>query len=104
MTKKPPGPVKLGNLLAGFLASKGIAERIEPLRVLEEWPVAVGPTVAAVTRALQLDKEGTLIVDVRTHAWMQELSLMEPELLRALRMRPGGDRVRQVRWRLSRHW
>ena len=73
MTKKPPGPVKLGNLLAGFLASKGIADRIEPLRVLEEWPVAVGPTVAAVTRALQLDKEGTLIVDVRTHAWMQEL-------------------------------
>ncbi|MBI3791644.1 MAG: DUF721 domain-containing protein [Gemmatimonadetes bacterium] len=101
---KKPGPVKLGDVLAGFLQSKGITERIEPLRVLEEWPVAVGPTVAAVTRALQLDQQGTLIVDVRTHAWMNELSLLEPELLRALRTRPGGDKVRQIRWRLARSW
>ncbi len=104
MTEKPKGPVKLGNLLSGFLAKRGITTRIEPLKVLEEWPAAVGPTVAAVTRALQLDKDGTLVVDVRTHAWMNELSLMEPELLRALKQRPGGDRVTRVRWRLARVW
>jgi predicted nucleic acid-binding Zn ribbon protein len=102
--EKPAGPVKLGAMLGAFLEAKGLEARIEPLRVLEEWPQAVGPTVAAVTRALQLDQQGTLIVDVRTHAWMQELSLLEPELLRALRARPGGERVRQIRWRLARSW
>ncbi len=102
--KQKPGPVKLGAMLAGFLEAKGITTRIEPLRVLEQWPLAVGPTVAEVTRALQLDKEGTLIVDVRTHAWMQELSLLEPELLRALQKHPGGAHVRRIRWRLGRSW
>lgn len=101
---KKPGPVKLGAMLGSFLDAKGITARIEPLRVLEEWPTAVGPTVAAVTRALQLDREGTLIVDVRTHAWMQELSLLEPVLLRTLHEHPGGHVVRKIRWRLARSW
>lgn len=95
-------PEKLGAALSAFLARSGLAARLEPLRVLEEWPGAVGPRIATVTRAVTLEKDGTLVVEVRTHAWMQELSLLERDLLQAVRARPGGDRVARLKWRFGR--
>lgn len=95
-------PEKLGAALSAFLARRGLDVKLEPMRILEEWPRAVGPRIAAVTRAVTIDKDGTLVVEVRTHAWMQELSLLEPELLKAVRVVPGGDRVSRLKWRFGR--
>lgn len=95
-------PEKLGTALGAFLARTGLTERLEPMRVIEEWPRAVGPRIAAVTRAVTIDKDGTLVVEVRTHAWMQELSLLEPELLKAVRAAQGGERVSRLKWRFGR--
>jgi predicted nucleic acid-binding Zn ribbon protein len=41
-------------------------------------------------------------VRVTTNAWMNELSLMEPELLRALNATPGRAPVKKIRWLLMR--
>jgi predicted nucleic acid-binding Zn ribbon protein len=70
--------------------------------VVDEWPGVVGEQIAAVTMARMVTRDGTLFVDVATNAWMQELSLMEPQLLKALRERPSGASVQQIRWRLAR--
>ena len=62
----------------------------------------VGPQIAAVTEPMSIAADGTMFVRVTTNAWMNELSLMEPELLRALNAKEGRAPVRRIRWLLRR--
>jgi hypothetical protein len=39
---------------------------------------------------------------VTTNAWMMELSLLEPEVLRALNAKPDRKPVKKIRWLLKR--
>jgi predicted nucleic acid-binding Zn ribbon protein len=98
----PERPTPLSALLAGVLKEAGIAERVELAAVVPEWPALVGAQIAAVTTPLLVTADGTLFVAVTTHAWMNELSLMEPELLRALNTAAGRLPVRKIRWQLRR--
>ncbi|HEY0994353.1 MAG TPA: DUF721 domain-containing protein [Gemmatimonadaceae bacterium] len=101
---KKPRPAKIGDFLAGFLEESGMAHRVEQASVLPEWPALVGPKIAAVTEPRAVSSDGTLLVWVKTNAWMNELSLMEPELLRALNGRAGQterSKVRRIRWQLG---
>jgi len=102
MTSRKGPPEPLGKALAGFLERAGLTERIEQASIVDEWPHLVGEQIAAVTAARMVTRDGTLFVDVVTNAWMQELSLMEPQLLKALRQRPAGAGVQHIRWRLAR--
>jgi len=43
-----------------------------------------------------------LLVAVKTNAWMSELSLLEPEILRSLNARMGRKTVKKLRFRLKR--
>ena len=102
MTDKPAKPSSVADVLARVLAEAGIAERVEQAAVVPEWPSLVGPAVAAVTEPLLITSDGTLFVAVTTNPWMTELSLMEPELLRAINAKPGRLPVRKIRWQLKR--
>ena len=75
----------------------------------KSWDPALTPAVRALAVRLLAGKEpksisadGTLFVAVTTNAWMNELSLMEPELLRALNAKEGRVPVRRIRWLLRR--
>lgn len=98
----PERPTPISALLASVLKEAGIAERVEQAAVVPEWPTLVGAQIAAVTTPLLVTPDGTLFVAVSTHAWMTELSLMEPELLRALNGDAGRPPVRKIRWQLRR--
>ena len=102
MTPRKGKPEPLGAALAGFLERAGLTERIERASIVDEWPLLVGEQIAAVTAARMVTRDGTLFVDVATNAWMQELSLMEPQLLNALRQRPAGASLERIRWRMAR--
>lgn len=102
MTKRKGAPEPLGTALAGFLQRAGLTKRIEQASIVDEWAALVGEQIASVTAARMVTRDGTLFVDVTTNAWMQELSLMEPQLLKALRERPSGAAVQRIRWRLGR--
>lgn len=95
-------PQAIGDLLAGVLQQAGIAERVEQASVVPEWATLVGAQIAAVTEPLAITADGTLFVAVRTNAWANELSLMEPELLRALNVKPERPPVRKIRYQLKR--
>jgi predicted nucleic acid-binding Zn ribbon protein len=99
MTKPPSKPTALGDVLAGVLAQAGIAERVAQASVVPEWASLVGERIAAVTEPLSVGGDGTLWVAVASHAWMTELSLLEPELLRALNA--AKDRPPVLRIRLT---
>ena len=98
--RKKPSP--LGDVLAGVLRDSGIAERVEQARLIPEWPALVGAQIAAVTEPTSIAADGTMFVRVTTNAWMNELSLMEPELLRALNSTEGRAPVKRIRWLLKR--
>jgi len=66
-----------------------------------EWPTLVGAQIAAVTSPQSITANGTLFVQVTTNAWMNELSLLEPELLRSLNVKAGRIPVRRIRWLLG---
>ena len=94
-------PVPISDALTGFLESQGLAKRVEQASAIDDWPAAVGSQIAQVTRPLSITPDGILFVAVRNHAWMTELSLMEPELLTALNSVKSREKVRKIRFRLD---
>jgi predicted nucleic acid-binding Zn ribbon protein len=90
----------LGDALRGFLRQAGLAKRVEQAAAMEAWPDIVGPAVAAATKPLSVGADGTLIVGVRSSAWMNELSLMERDLLDAVNRANPAAPIRRIRWQL----
>jgi len=95
-------PSSIADVLAGVLNDSGIAERVEQAGIIPEWPGLVGAQIAAVTEPMSVTADGTLFVAVTTNAWMTELSLLEPDLLRRLNERTGKLSIKRIRWQLQR--
>lgn len=102
MTPAKKKPSALGDVLAGVLEKAGIAARVEQAGIIPEWPDLVGAAIAKVTEPQSIAADGTLFVHVATNAWMMELSMMEPELLRALNAKPDRVAVKKIRWLIRR--
>jgi predicted nucleic acid-binding Zn ribbon protein len=100
--RKKKKPQAIGDIVANWLDESGLAERVEQASVIPEWPRLVGPQIAQVTSPQSISANGTLFVHVTTSAWMNELSLLEPELLRSLNADPKRTPVRRIRWLLAR--
>jgi predicted nucleic acid-binding Zn ribbon protein len=77
------GPSRVGDLLDGFLERQGVKDEVERASVVEEWPERVGERIAAVTRARSVAKR-TLVVEVRSSAWLMELNMMKGQILERL--------------------
>lgn len=107
MRKREPGekkrkPAALGDVVTGFLKGAGLDQRVEQASVIPEWVSLVGVQIAAQTNPLFVTPDGTLFVAVKTNAWMTELSLMEPQLLRNLNAKAGRAKIRKIRLQLMR--
>jgi len=100
--KKKRKPQRLGDVMSKMLSKSGIADRIAQAAVIPDWPSLVGPQIARVTEPLSVTPQGTLFVAVTTNAWMTELSLMEPDLLRRLNQQTGRLKIRKIRWQIRR--
>jgi predicted nucleic acid-binding Zn ribbon protein len=64
--------------------------------VVPEWPELVGEKIAEVTTPREVRRDGTLVVSVKTSAWMQELQLMEPTIRQQLLKR--GKKIKRIVW------
>ena len=100
--RKKKRPEKLGDVMGSLLAKAGISERMKQASVIPDWRSLVGPQIAKVTEPLSVTRQGTLFVAVTTNAWMTELSLMEPQLLRRLNERTGTLTIKRIRWQIQR--
>ena len=100
--EKKRKPETLGNVVGAFLKQSKLEARVEQASVVPEWELLVGKQIAKVTKPISVTADGTLFVAVKTNAWMTELSLMEPQLLRALNAKSGRPRVRKIRLQLMR--
>jgi predicted nucleic acid-binding Zn ribbon protein len=95
-------PSTIADVIAGVLKDTGIAARVEQAGIIPEWRSLMGTQIAGVTEPVSITADGTLFVNVTTNAWMNELSLMEPELLRALNAKEGRLAIKRIRWLLKR--
>ena len=102
MTEKKRKPRKIGDVVTDVLKQSGVADRISQAKVIPEWSELVGPQISRVTEPLSVTRQGTLFVAVTTNAWMTELSLMEPHLLRRLNERTGRLQIKRIRWQIRR--
>ena len=91
----------LSEALRRFLDQQGLSRRVGQQTALEIWPGVVGPAVAAAARPVAIMPDGTLIVAVRSSAWMNELSLMERDLLEALNRANPSAPLSKIRWQLA---
>lgn len=93
-------PSKLGDELQKYMRESGLEERVEQAAIVPEWNERVGTAIAAVTTPLRVS-HGTLLVAVRTSAWLMELRFMEREILRRLNEGRDRGRIRQIRFVMS---
>jgi predicted nucleic acid-binding Zn ribbon protein len=96
----PRKPEKFADALSSFLANSKDGKRVDQARVVPEWPSLVGEQIAAVTEPIMITRDGTLFVAVKTSSWMSELSLMEPQLLKAINADREAGKVARIHWRL----
>ena len=94
---KPSKPVPMADALESWIDRSGLRRKLELASVVDAWPEAVGPQIAAVTRALAVTSDGTLLVRVSTPAWATELGLMTPRILTRVNGSHKG-RVLHLRW------
>lgn len=95
-------PRAIAEALRDLLKVTGLEKDVARAGVLQAWPQLVGTQIAAVTQPRTMSEDGTLVVGVKTNAWMTELSMMERQLIAKLAAAGGPTPVRKIRWELLR--
>jgi hypothetical protein len=102
--KGPPralGATRAGDAVAKALALHGLSEEIRGQRLLTEWSDLVGPKIATRTRPDGIT-DRVLWIEVATSAWMHELNMLRPQLVKGLTERLGEPRLfDDVRFKLA---
>ncbi len=95
-------PRPIGDALADLLKATGLDADVARAGVLSAWAAAVGTQIAGVTEPRLMTADGTLVVRVKTHGWMTELSMMERQLIAQLAAAGSQTPVKRIRWELLR--
>lgn len=83
-----------------ILKACGMQARLQEYRVQSRWDRTVGPAIARHARPTGL-RSGKLQVIVDSPTWMQQLSLMKPEIIGKLNAFQGGHAVRDITLKLG---
>jgi Dna[CI] antecedent, DciA len=76
---------RIGDEIQRELARGGSRDAVPLAAVTAAWPAAVGDAVARRAWPLRISRDGTLHVAVESATWAQELTLLESDVLGALR-------------------
>jgi predicted nucleic acid-binding Zn ribbon protein len=78
--------------IAAALSLRGIAGKVRIERITTEWTDLVGSKIAARTRPRGIHGRA-LVIEVASSAWLQELTMLRPQLLAQLLTRIGEPRL-----------
>jgi predicted nucleic acid-binding Zn ribbon protein len=76
---------RIGDEIQRELARGGSRDAVPLAAVTAAWPTAVGDAVARRAWPLRISRDGTLHVAAESATWAQELTLLESDVLDALR-------------------
>lgn len=86
---------RLGAIVRQLMERLAGRQSSSPAQLAEHWEEAVGPELAAHARPVRLRRD-TLVVEVESPAWMQELQLRKHEVRGRLNAALGKPRVREL--------
>ncbi len=89
----------ISETLTEYFGRHGLVRRISQASIVNDWAELVGEQVARVSEPDSVDKSGTLRVRVESAAWLQELQLMSPTIIKDLAVR--GKRIKRIHWMLG---
>ena len=90
----------VAEVLEGYLDRTGLGDSLARLTALDEWGEVVGERVSRVTRPVEVRGE-TLVVEVLSSAWINELSMMSKLILERLNASGTGPPIGRIRFRLA---
>lgn len=99
MRERRKRPVTVGSMVPKVLAEMGIEGAAAVMRILEHWDEAVGPEIARHARPSVL-RGATLEVAADSSVWCQQVQLLRPRILAALRERLGAEAPTDLRTRV----
>jgi len=88
-------PLPLAALLEAVFAGKPAERRMREAKVWQVWEEAVGAQIAAKSEPAAF-RDGTLTVRVSGSAWLQQLSLMKPDIILHLNEAVGALLVTDI--------
>jgi hypothetical protein len=91
---------KLSVTIDKILKSRGMQSRLQEYRISGQWARTVGLAIARHAQPLTL-RGGRLVLIVDSPAWMQQLSLMRPEIIEKLNHNVGAQTVREITLKLG---
>jgi predicted nucleic acid-binding Zn ribbon protein len=91
---------RLSSLLNKTLASHGLATRLKEYRVVGRWEKIVGRVIARHAQPSSL-RGKKLSVAVDSSAWMQQLSLLKPELVEKLNNSLGAGSIQDIMFKMG---
>ena len=95
--RRPPmrKAARAGELLEKLLQNYGLDKKLQQYRALVIWDEVVGPQIAARARPSKI-RGSVLEVCVDQPAWMQQLQLMKPQILRKLNEQLGEGEIKEI--------
>jgi predicted nucleic acid-binding Zn ribbon protein len=83
-----------------MLRARGLGSRLEEYRVFGQWEKSVGPVIARHAQPQTMrGKKLTLVVD--SPAWMQQLSLLKPQIVEKVNRNLGKETIKDIMLRLG---
>ena len=93
--------VHIGDILEKALSEYRPAKDMEMTRIWECWDEAVGGAVSENAKPGAFNK-GTLIVNVSSSVWMQQLKFLEKEIRSKLNRLLGKELVTTIRFKIAK--
>ena len=91
---------RLSATITKLLKARGLESRLSEYRIFGQWEAAVGDVIARHAHPVAMHgKKLTLVVD--SPAWMQQLSLLKPEIKEKVNSIIGNDVVRDIKLMLG---
>lgn len=94
-------PLQLAALLESVFAGKPLQKRLREARIWEVWKGAVGEKIASRAKPLSF-RDGILTVAVSGSAWLQQLSLMKPEIIQNVNGAADEEIVKDIFFKQGR--
>ncbi|HEY9765387.1 MAG TPA: DUF721 domain-containing protein [Chroococcales cyanobacterium] len=91
---------KIARFLESSLKKAGLEGRVKEGKVFQYWPGIVGPSVAAKTHPRAI-RQGVLVVETTSAAWSNQLTLLKPQLLEAIRRAVGPGIVKEIKFQIT---
>jgi hypothetical protein len=91
---------KLSATIDKILKARGMQSRLPEYRISSQWAGTVGSAIARHAQPRTL-RRGKLLLIVDSPAWLQQLSLMKPEIIGKLNSRLGAETIRDITLKLG---